>query len=232
MKRAYLVPALGGLLSLSIISCGGDSASSGAQTPGGGTAAANSLSFFVTSATSMTGNLGGLAGADKRCQDLAGAIGVGNKKWAAYLSTEKGGPGDGPVHAKDRIGKGPWFNAKMMMVARDLADLHARPGDAEIFVDEKGNKINGQWSMSPRPNEHDILTGTNPDGTVAVGKTCADWTSTALEVKAQVGHSDGLGPMMATTGTYPSWNSSHESAGCNDTAPRGGAGRFYCFAVN
>ena len=108
----------------------------------------------------------------------------------------------------------------------------AAPGSDNIFRDERAQRINGQWADSPVPNEHDILTGSHPDGTVLAGKTCGDWTSDSPELKAQVGHSDGLGPMMATTGTYTSWNSSHENAGCDDTAPRGGAGRFYCFATN
>jgi hypothetical protein len=184
----------------------------------------------------MNGNLGGLAGADKRCQDLAAVVGAGNKKWAAYLSTEAG-----PVHAKDRIGKGPWYNAKLVMLAQNVADLHSRmSGDAELFLDERGNKINGQWAMSPTPNEHDILTGSNADGTLSMGGTCADWTSTSPDLRAMVGHSDGLGPMMNPNPPYASWNSSHQQpatnamrmAGCASTSPGGGAGRIYCFATN
>jgi hypothetical protein len=228
MKLAARFSILSSFVLLSVSGCGGDDT----PAPGGGSTAGTSMSFFVTSATNPNGNLGGLAGADKRCQDLAAAAGFGNKKWAAYLSAERGGAGDGPVHAKDRIGQGPWFNAKGAMVAANLAELHGRRGEAETFVDERGGKVNGQWAMSPTPNQHDILTGSNADGTVFVGRTCADWTSVAAELRAQVGHSDGLGPMMATDGTRPSWNSAHENGGCNDTLPRGGAGRFYCFASN
>ncbi len=190
-----------------------------------------SLSLFVSSTGSATGNLGGLAGADKRCQDLADAVGAGAKTWHAYLSVENG-PNDQPVHAKDRIGAGPWYNAALVMVAADVADLHTKIGDAEVFLDEHGEKVPGQWEGSPDPNQHDILTGSNKDGTVAPGKTCADWTSEDPALFAQVGHSDGLGPMMSDAEQYRSWNSVHESGGCNDTAPKGGAGRVYCFAID
>jgi hypothetical protein len=189
------------------------------------------MTFFVTSRKNMTGNLGGLAGADRICQELAEASGGVGRVWRAYLSAEKG-PDGAPVHARDRIGKGPWHNYNGLLVANDVAALHDRKGSDNVFRDERAMKVNGQWEGSPTPVEHDILTGSNADGTVAMGKTCADWTSDAVELKAQVGHSDGLGPMMATTGTFSSWNSAHENAGCNDTAPRGGSGRFYCFAVN
>lgn len=190
-----------------------------------------SLSMFVSSTGSPTGNLGGLAGADQRCQDLADAVGAGGKTWHAYLSVENG-PDDQPVHAKDRIGEGPWYNAALVMVAADVADLHTKIGDAEVFLDEHGEKVPGQWAGSPDPNEHDIFTGTNKDGTVTPGKTCADWTSEDPALFAQVGHSDGLGPMMSDAEQYRSWNSVHESGGCHDTAPKGGAGRVYCFAIN
>ena len=189
------------------------------------------LSFFVSSTGSPTGDLGGLAGADKRCQDLAAAVGAGARTWRAYLSAEKG-PDDQPVHARDRIGAGPWYNADLVMIAADVADLHTKDGDADLFLDENGAKVPGQWEGSPGPNQHDILTGTNLDGTVAAGKTCADWTSDDPALFAQVGHSDGLGPMMSDAPMYRPWNSVHESGGCNDTGPKGGAGRVYCFAVD
>jgi hypothetical protein len=189
------------------------------------------LTFFVSSTGSTTGNLGGLAGADKRCQDLATAVGAGAKTWHAYLSIENGANGM-PEHAKDRIGKGPWHNAKGMMVAADLAALHTRLGDHTVFLDEKGAMVPGQWPNSPKPNEHDIFTGSNLDGTVVPGKTCADWTSTDAALFGWVGHSDGLGPMMSMEPQYRPWNSVHENGGCNDTAPRGGAGRVYCFAID
>lgn len=206
--------------------------SAGAATGGSG-GASTTMSFFVSSQTSKTGNLGGLKAADMRCQTLAAAVGLGNKTWHAYLSADADPDGNGmPVNARDRIGKGPWYNQKGVLLAADLDALHARKGDAEVFIDEKGAKINGQWMNSPTPNEHDILTGSKADGTLSKGQTCDNWTSAASSMKAGVGHSDGLGPGMATTGTYPSWNAAHANGGCNDTAPQGGAGRIYCFVVN
>jgi len=191
----------------------------------------NTLSFFVTSDTSSTANLGGLTGADARCQRLADAAGAGKRTFRAYLSAERDASnGGGPTHARDRIGKGPWYNAKGALVAEDVDALHARFGDAEVFLDEQGNKINGQWEGSATPNQHDILTGSDMQGRLLTGKTCSDWTSAEAGVFAQVGHSDGLGPMRNGMAPYNSWQSSHESAGCNDTAPRGGAGKIYCFA--
>jgi hypothetical protein len=214
-----------------------------------GVDAATNASFFVTSDTNMTGDLGGLNGADMRCQNLAAAVGLGGKVWHAYLSVEHGPGGDagtGPINAKDRIGTGPWYNVKGALIAQDLTSLHARTGDPALFITERGVMINGQWTGSPAPLEHDILTGTNADGTLAVGKTCSDWTSAvgppdggapdggSLFV-ARVGHADGFGPMCNTATTpnnLTSWNSAHDNAGCNDNRPRGGAGRIYCFAAN
>jgi hypothetical protein len=192
---------------------------------------ASSMSFFVTSATSMTGNLGGLAGADATCQRLAAAVGEGGRIWRAYLSVERDpANGNQPTHARDRIGAGPWLNVNRMVVANSVAELHARTGDASVFLDERGQRINGQWSGSPSPVQHDILTGSNADGTLAAGLTCADWTSGSADFSAQVGHSDGMGPNQSTAGTLSSWNSAHANQNCADTAPRGGAGRIYCFA--
>lgn len=188
------------------------------------------VSFFVTSQTSATGNLGGLAGADATCQRLAAAAGHGaNRTWRAYLSVQNGTGGQ-PGHARDRIGSGPWYNAALQLVANNLTELHNRTGDAALFVDERGQRINGQWTGSPTPNQHDILTGSNADGTYVAGLTCNDWTSDSSSVTAQVGHSDGMGPNQSTAGALASWNSAHTAASCADTAPRGGAGRFYCFA--
>ncbi len=190
-----------------------------------------SVSFFVTSATSATGNLGGLAGADATCLRLADAAGHGSRTWRAYLSVERDpANGNQPTNARDRIGTGPWYNASLAIVANDLAELHARTGDAAVFLDERGQRINGQWTGSPTPNQHDILTGSNADGRLLPGMTCSDWTSDSAAVSAQVGHSDGMGPNQSTVGALSSWNSSHASQNCADTAPRGGAGRFYCFA--
>jgi len=191
------------------------------------------MGFFVTSATSATGNLGGLAGADARCQSLAAAVGQGAKTWRAYLSVEHDpANGNGPTDARNRIGNGPWFNANGVMLARDLTELHARHGEASIFLDERGQQIPGQWAGSPPPVQHDILTGSTADGRLMPGLTCADWTSDSTSLAAQVGHSDGLGPGGDPSGTFSSWNSSHANQNCANTVPRGGAGRIYCFARN
>jgi hypothetical protein len=205
---------------------GGASAGTGGGGGTGGSGGGKSkTTFFVTSDTSKTGKLGGLDGADKRCQDLATKAGFGDHTFHAYLSTTT-------VNAKDRIGKGPWVNSKGLKLADDVATLHsaAVKGDHTIFIDEKGMPIHGQWDGGPV--EHDILTGSLADGSVAAGKTCMDWTSDSADMAATVGHSDGMGPGMATTGTYTSWNSSHDNMSCSDTAPRGGAGRLYCFAID
>src|SRR5687767_2564208 len=189
------------------------------------------VSFFVTSQASVTGNLGGIRGADATCQRLATAAGHGNRSWRAYLSVERDPDnGNQPTDARSRIGNGPWLNARGAVVAADLAQLHARSGDAALFLDERGERINGQWTGSPGPNQHDILTGSSADGRLMPGMTCADWTSSSASLAAQVGHSDGLGPGGSSAGALSSWNSSHASQNCADTAPRGGAGRIYCFA--
>lgn len=191
----------------------------------------NPLSFFVTSQTSVTGNLGGLAGADATCQRLAEAVGQGNRFWRAYLSVERDPSNNNqPANARDRIGIGPWHNANGALVANNVAELHSRSGDANLFIDERGQRVNGQWTGSPGPIQHDILTGSNADGTLMAGFTCADWTSSATTAVAQVGHSDGMGPQQSTAGALASWNSAHANQNCADTAPRGGGGKFYCFA--
>jgi hypothetical protein len=190
-----------------------------------------SMGFFVTSTTSVTGNLGGLAGADATCQRLAANVGLGGRAWRAYLSVQRDPANNNqPVHAKDRIGSGPWYNANLVVVANNLAELHSIRGDAALFIDERGQRINGQWTGSPTPNQHDILTGSNADGTLAAGLTCNDWTSSSAADIGQVGHSDGMGPNQNTAPPLSSWNSAHANLNCADTAPRGGAGRFYCFA--
>jgi len=189
------------------------------------------VSFFVTSETSATGNLGGLAAADATCQRLASAAGYGLRVWRAYLSVERDAANNNqPTHARDRIGVGPWYNVSQTLIANNVAELHSRSGDAALFLDERGQRINGQWTGSPGPNQHDILTGSMADGTLAAGATCADWTSTSSAIAAQVGHSDGLGPNQNAAPPLNSWNAAHASLSCADTAPRGGAGRFYCFA--
>jgi hypothetical protein len=206
---------------------GGGSTSGGAGGSGGsgGSGATSKTTFFVTSDTRDNAKLGSLETSDKRCQDLAVAAGIGDHTFHAYLSTST-------VNAKDRIGSGPWHNAKGVLIAQDLAALHAPAlkGDHTLFIDEKGAEIDGQWNGG-NPNEHDILTGTNADGTAAAA-TCKDWTSDASNDKGQVGHSDGMGPGMATTGTYSSWNSAHAGGSCADTTIAGGKGRIYCFAID
>ena len=220
-------------------SAGGTSASGGSAGASAGTGgvigtggAASKTNFFVTSDTSVTANLGGLSGADARCQKLAVAAGLGAHTFHAYLSAEHD-PNDASkaVDARDRIGTGPWYNSAGVLLAQDLTALHSMSGNASLFLDEKGKKINGQWVGSPTPNQHDVLTGSTATGTVLAGKTCADWTSSGTTT-AQVGHADGLGPGASPTPPYNSWNSSHENGSCGDTAPKGGAGRLYCFAIN
>ena len=192
----------------------------------------STMTFFVSSATNATGNLGGLAGADGRCQSLAAAVGAGGRTWRAYLSVERDPATGQPVDARSRIGNGPWVNAAGVTVAQNLTELHARRGDAAVFVDERNQRINGQWAGSPQPVEHDVLTGSTADGRLMAGMTCGDWTSSSASTAAQVGHSDGLGPNMNAAGSLSSWNSAHANESCAATAPRGGSGRIYCFATN
>ncbi|MEE8449822.1 MAG: hypothetical protein V3S39_09340 [Thermodesulfobacteriota bacterium] len=142
------------------------------------------MSFFVSSAKSKAGNLGGLAAADRVCHNLASAVGLGNKTWRAYLSVERDPDTNKPTDARSRIGNGPWFNAKGVMVAKDLTELHSRKGEATLFLDETGQPVPGNWPNSPRPNEHDILTGSTSEGRVLPGKTCNDWTSYAADMQA------------------------------------------------
>jgi hypothetical protein len=188
------------------------------------------MGFFITSTGSGNGaNLGGLAGADKHCQTLAAAAGAGNRTWRAYLSTAAAA-GQPAVNAKDRIGPGPWNNAKGVRVAENVADLHSANNklSKENSLSEKGEVINGRGD---NPNRHDILTGSQMDGTVTTGTddtTCSNWTSSATGA-ALVGHHDRQGG-----GTNPtSWNFAHASKGCSQEALRGsgGDGLFYCFAI-
>jgi hypothetical protein len=203
---------------------GSGAGGSAAGTGGGGSGGAKSkTTFFVTSDTVTSGKMGGLDGADMRCTNLAKASGFGDHTWKAYLSTAT-------VNAKDRIGTGPWVNANGVTVAENVAALLAMNGNADLFIDEKGMKINGQWEDSPGPNQHDILTGTKVDGTVATGLTCMDWTTDANTSMAQVGHSDGLGPNGSMDAMYRSWSTTHTNQGCGNLTPGGGAGKIYCFA--
>ena len=190
------------------------------------------MTFFVTSVGAGKGaDFGGLEGADKYCQSLAATAGAGGKAWRAYLSTQASGSTPA-VNAKDRIGKGPWQNAKGVVVAKDVAELHgANNLTKQTALTEKGDVVNGRGDT---PNKHDVLTGSQPDGTAfAAGedKTCGNWTKSG-EGSAIVGHSDRTG--LDTTPPALSWNSSHPTRGCSDSAlvTTGGAGLLYCFVAN
>ena len=189
--------------------------------------AQGNMSFFITSAGPGKGaDLGGLAGADAHCQALAKAAGAGNRQWRAYLSATAAN-GQPAVNAKDRIGSGPWFNAKGVQVAANVADLHSDNNklSKENSLTEKGEVVNGRGDT---PNRHDILTGSNLDGTVS-GATCNNWTSSAGDGSATVGHHDRQGG-----GTNPtSWHSAHPSKGCglDNLRATGGEAYFYCFAA-
>jgi hypothetical protein len=181
-----------------------------------------SPSFFVSSVGSGNGgNLGGLAGADKLCQTLAAKAGAGNRTWRAYLSTTAP-----DVHARDRIGAGPWSNAKGVVIAANVAELHSDKANInnETALDELGRPINAQGA----PNRHDILTGSTTDGR-ATPTTCQNWTSSASDQTAMLGHHDRL-----TFGKPGSpWNAAHPSKGCSqeNLVATGGAGLIYCFAA-
>lgn len=198
---------------------------------GGAPAQQAGMSFFVTGAGSGEGgDLGGLEGADRHCQSLAEAAGATGRTWKAYLSTQ----GDGAVNARDRIGKGPWQNAKGVTIARDVAELHGENKlDKATALTEKGAPVNGRGDT---PNMHDILTGSQPDGTAfAEGedRTCGNWTRSGAEGAAMLGHHDRIG--LRDDAPSRSWNSSHPSrGGCSQEALRGtgGAGLFYCFAAD
>ena len=182
------------------------------------------MSFFITSQGPGDGaNLGGLSGADAHCQQLAEAAGATGKTWRAYLSTND-------ENARDRIGNGPWYNAKGDVIAMNVDELHndANKIDKQTGLTEKGGPVKGRGD---EPNMHDILTGSTPEGTVAAGQTCGDWTSNG-DGAAIVGHHDRIG--LRDDAPSKSWNSSHPSRGCgkDDLPKSGGNGLFYCFAQN
>jgi hypothetical protein len=192
------------------------------------------MSFFVTSVGLGDGaNLGGLAGADRHCQNLATTVGAGNRAWRAYLSAAPAA-NQAPVNARDRIGNGPWYNAKGVLIARDVTDLHGdlqrdrNSINKEFAVTEKGEMVKGRGDT---PNEHDILTGSDSHGRVLLGSamitTCNNWTSNSAG-NAMVGHHDRTG------GGNTSWNAVHSTRSCSqaDLVATGGAGLFYCFAAN
>lgn len=201
--------------------------------PGPAARAESATSFFVTSTgTGKGGDLGGLAGADAHCKALATAAGAGDRTWAAYLSTQ----GAGAVQARDRIGKGPWANAKGAVIAQSVDDLHSSANGLtkQTALNEKGEVVNGRGD---KPNMHDILTGATADGGAfpdTQDMTCKNWTSSTAGA-AMVGHSDRTG--LDETAPAKSWNTSHASrgpgGGCaqDDLKGTGGNGLFYCFAV-
>jgi hypothetical protein len=195
------------------------------------------MSFFVTSTGSGKGaDLGGLAGADARCQQLAGAAGAGAKTWHAYLSTQAAG-GQPAVNARDRIGNGPWQNAKGVVVAKNVDELHSLTNNLtkQTALTEKGDLVKGRGDT---PNEHDALTGSTMEGRAfppGEDRTCKNWTS-STQGTAMLGHIDRAGIQDTVEGR--SWNATHPSrggdGGCsqNDLKSTGGAGLFYCFATN
>lgn len=191
------------------------------------------MGFFITSTPIGNGaDLGGLEGADAHCAKLADAAGAGDRQWRAYLSTQSPDGKARGASARDRIGLGPWYNARGELIASDLDQLHISPN---IFkrtaLDENGNLVKGRGD---KPNEHDILTGTKEDGTAYFpwekgDHTCSNWTSSADgEGSARVGHHDRHG------GGNTSWNSTHHSRGCSQAnlVSTGGAGLLYCFAAD
>ena len=223
MTRCAL-PAAAAVLSLAL------SVGAQAQQAGG----ASEMTFFVTSVGPGNGaDLGGLAGADRHCQELAEAAGAGDRTWRAYLSTQAS-DGEAAVNARDRTGQGPWQNAEGVVIAQDVAELH---GDNNLNKDtaltEQGDVVNGRGDT---PNRHDILTGSQPDGTAfptGEDRTCGNWTMSGAEGAAMVGHHDRQG--LRDDAPSRSWNSSHLSrGGCSQEALRstGGDGLFYCFAAD
>jgi len=199
----------------------------------GGAQSQQQMSFFITSVGIGKGaDLGGLEGADRHCQQLAQAVGAGAKIWHAYLSTQ----GPNAVNAKDRIGKGPWMNSKGVVVAKDVTELHgANNLTKQTVLTEKGDVNNGRGDT---PNRHDVLTGTQADGTAFTGtddRTCKNWTS-STQGAAMLGHADRMG--LRDDDASKSWNSSHPSrgpdGGCSqaDLRSTGGDGLLYCFATN
>lgn len=227
MNEKIRMAALGVVGALTLTGC-----ASTAAPPGG----PESMTFFVTSAgPGRGGDLGGLEGADQHCAALAKAAGAGNRVWRAYLSTQAATmSGTDFVDARDRIGSGPWQNAKGVVIAANVEHLHSATNNLtkETALDERGRMVKGR---TEKPNEHDILTGSRPDGTAFPGKpfadmTCRNWTYGGPDGSAMTGHHDRVGPSNAAWAT--SWNSGHPTRGCHPEGLRstGGAGLFYCFA--
>lgn len=195
------------------------------------------MGFFITSRGLGDGaNLGGLEGADRHCQSLAKAAGAPERAWRAYLSTQGASlPDKNFVNARERIGPGPWQNVVGVVIARNVEELHSPKNNLtkQTALDERGRPVNGR---TEKPNKHDILTGSRPDGTAFPGRpfpdmTCSNWTNGGNEGAAMTGHHDRAGPLDASWAT--SWNSAHPTLGCSQerVRPTGGDGLFYCFAV-
>jgi hypothetical protein len=202
-------------------------------------ASSNDMSFFVTSVgVGNGGDLGGLTGADAHCLKLAKSAGAVPKTWRAYLSTQAANFKDtSAVQARNRIGKGPWHNAKGDLIAKNVDDLHSAKSNLtkETALDEKGLLVNGR---TEKPNKHDMLTGSRPDGTnfpplmPFIDMTCGNWSKSGKEGSAMLGHHDLVGPNNDSWAK--SWNSAHPSVGCDQESLRktGGDGLFYCFAAD
>lgn len=217
--------------SLSLLGCALDPA----QREGG----PQQMSFFVTSVgPGKGGDLGGLTGADQHCRSLAAAAGAGHRNWRAYLSTQGVELTDtNVVHARDRIGTGPWYNAKGVRIARDVEDLHSGSNNLtkETALDERGRIVNGR---TEKPNKHDILTGSRPDGSALPPSgrfgdmTCGNWTKNTTAGAAMTGHHDRAG--LVSHPWAVSWNSAHPTIGCTQDLLQktGGDGLFYCFATD
>lgn len=231
MSRRLVLPLGAAVAALALAGCG--SMSSGAS----GASGANPMGFFITSSNpGKGGDFGGLAGADRHCQALASSAGAGGKTWRAYLSTAALN-GQPAVNARDRIGNGPWRNAKGLVVATSVADLHSPNNKLgkDTSLTEKGDVVAGRGDPV---NVHDILTGSRPDGTLAVASTpggdttCGNWTRSEGG-SAMAGHHDrtGLNPDPVAN---VSWNSSHGTRGCSleQLKTTGSAGLLYCFAAN
>lgn len=223
LSNRYALLASGIILAPLIAGCAGGMP--------GSAASSSPMTFFVTSAGSGKGaDLGGLSGADQICQKLAASVGAGGQPWRAYLSTSANGMATA-VNARDRIGRGPWQNAKGVVIAKDVEALHgANLINKDTALTEKGDRVNGR---SDKPNLHDILTGSQADGRAFSGDkdmTCSNWTSSGTGA-AMVGHHDRTG--LDQSPPALSWNSSHPSRGCSQEAlaATGGGGLLYCFAA-
>jgi len=225
-----------GALTLALLASSYLALAQGGGAPGGGQAGRGGpqappqpMTFFVTSVNKDGANLGGIAGADAHCQALATAEGAGDRMWHAYLSA-MATTSRPAVNARDRIGRGSWYNADAKLIAANVEELHSRNRiSKETVFTERTDPVNG---IADTPNQHDILTGSRPDGTAFQGTedlTCGNWTSSRAG-RAQVGHHDRMG----TGAGADSWNSAHASPGCSqeDLLSTGGAGFFYCFAID